>query len=450
MRTGNHTPQPAAPVHLSMEEAAILYGEMSEDMAAVDNGLATIKEAEDITAAMTDYNTIVNIEPSITESSVAEITNAAIAMSLNVDQADVLPVVMEDFKENMKNVYQTIIELLKKLWEHIKGFYAKVYDYRSYLVGRVEKLRSQLGKYADEQVVVNPVIKLSMRESSMFATEGKELMSIDQYQKVMREILTNVSLNFERGPAAIDELGGTFIKLVQNFKPDSAHDSVKHTMVGLLQPVLWKYFDAFKVNNFSKSTIEKTGGTAVAVSPPLAGRCKVRLSWGKPMNDFFVNRDTQEPVAHVLDGLAEAKMELVSSGDTSDTAEVSTPAFSYKGLTTALDMVAKGLNLIDTLEKNQATKMRDISNSFGSVVQAKQSELDSYLSQHHEGDIPESAEEAKATFVALTKLPRVYSNLASHPINEITHRTIGTFAVILNMVEKSMPMYKLKTDLQAA
>ena len=452
MRQGYFAPPTRASLStLTMEEAAVMLGEMADDLQSIDNGLHAIKEAEDITSALTDYHNIVSIEPSMVDDRVAEVMNAAAATSMQVDPNQVQPLVLESFTENVKNIYQTILELLKKLWEHTKSFFAKVFDYRGYLRGRVEKLRSKLGQHTDQQVVANPTIKLSVREAAIFAVEGKELMGIDSYRKVMDEIYRNVGYNFQRGPAAIDELGKTFIRVIETFEPEAAHNSVKASLVGLVQPVLWKYFDAFKVNNFAKSTLEATQGTAVAVSPPLAGRCKVRLSWGKAMNDFFVDRDTQQPIFHVLDGLAEAKLTLVSSATPdAEASEVTTPAFSYAGLDAAMKMVEKGLNLIDMLEKNQATKMRDYSTTFATAVQAKQTQLQTFLNEHREGDIPETNEEAQQTFNSLVKLPNVYANMAAHPINEIVHRTIGTFGVVLNMVEKSMPMYKLNTDMQAA
>lgn len=430
---------------LSMEEAAILVGEMGETIEHIDSCFDQIATAQQVSAGLSDMNEITTLCPEANGDVLKSIADASAAVVLDVEETDMEPI-MESFAENMKSIYEKIVALLKKMWAHFQNFFKKIFDYRNYLKQRIKALRQELAKREDKQTTHSPTIKLSVRESLIFAVEGKELISVESYKKVMEEIYTNVKGNFERAPVAIEALGSAFIQCVESFKPDDAQGSVQHAFVGVIQPALWRYFDSFKIGNFKKKTLKaEHDHTATASSPPLAGRCKIQLEWGEAMNEFFIDRHTTKPIAEVVNGLVSTKVQIISDGSVQHaSSEVITPAFSFKGLDNALMMVERGLTAMDALESSQKSKMQDMSDRFGRAVQLKMGEVVKFTEEQGEHAPTPASMEAKKTFEALTRLPTVYATLAVHPIDDIAHRTVGTFAVVLNMVEKSLMMYGTK------
>lgn len=434
-------------VALSVEEAAILADEISQDESAIQSTTAEIATAFDVQDVIEGSNPEANAFDNAQLLSLSDIVNDMLGTTMGgVVVVDYTPTT-EGFAEQAKSIYEGIVKLLKKLWEYIKNFFQRMFSYRDHLAKRVQELKKKVLMVSDKSVVEHPTISVPMTDGKIFTVQGKKLLDTSSFSGVLKDIFTHVKLNFDRGPEAIRVVGDAFLVCIKDFNPEKPEESAETAFREKVIPAMWRYFDAFGVKDFKKVAI--AGHTAhefTASSPALAGSCHVDFTWGNTMNEFFIDRAKKDGVTmnRIIQDLNSSKAQLVADKPADHSNVLTMPAFKPSGMNAALKEVERGLELLSALDYQHDTRSYDFAQRFEKAAK----EALAKFNPQSGADAGKASDPAHAIYNSLLRLPQAYSNLAHQPISDLTKRTLGTFEAVLNMVERSIPMYHPKEHSQ--
>lgn len=419
-----------------------MQGEMQEEVLNVNAALNDVDQLEGSACGYCDVEMVARGIDATDENTQALL---AVVGEMAVVGTDVVPVT-EDFSESVRTIYETIKALLHKAWEHIKGFYNKFFGYKQTMRDRIKQLREELTRHREVPSEDKPMIHVPISDGYIFCIDGKKLIDTQSFQTIMRDIFTNVQHNFKIGPLAVEKLGQAFAATMRDFDPRDPAETVHKSLQAHVVPALWMYFDSVRIKGFKPNTIvDGTEDLATAESDMLAGNCFVKLVWGAHMHHYFITRKTDISMADILHDMQIMKVELKQKEQPAEKRIVTMPAFKHAGMKLALDEIEKGLDMIDAFERNGTEGKLKMNDDFARAAQSTGAKVRDEADRLYKGRGGPVAKALEQTYTQLTKLSALHTRLAVHPLMEISKRTLGTFNAILNMVEKSMTVYVMKS-----
>lgn len=439
-----HIPPTVTYSELSNEEIAMVSADVEQQLVSANQTLADVAKLGDQAAGASDVIALTpppNSNPGATRDLLAAVVDM---MAAGEEPLEDFTLSAESFMDTSRNIYEQIKALLAKLWGHVKAFFIGLFDISAGLRQKIVKLREELKAKSAEPVVANPTIAVPMKERNVFSVGDKKLLTPDNFNQVLGDIFKHVRNNFEMGPKAIEGLGNAFIDVISGYQPGS-DITLETPMKDKVIPALWIYFDAFGIKNFTKNAIGGHGAErATVTSDILAGDARVELRWGKAMNDFFVDRGSSNGVAGALAGLGSTRMHLTKVAHTAvepHTSVATVPAFKYAGISAALDRIESGLDMMDKFKAAVKTDNSRMSEAFAKAVLGLNERVVKF-SKEAEANNSEAAIHARYQYRLAANLANTYSALATTPLLDIARRTMGTFSVLVSMVDRSIAMYK--------
>lgn len=428
--------QPPSGLALSIEEAAILSDEIGQDLKDMGNSLTAATTVGDVSAIYADSKSIEKDFDYAETLAVSDMAAAAVKSVLVVDYTPTFGLAAEGFSDQAAEIWKKIVELLRRAWQFLKNFFQRMFSYRGYLRHRLQMLSEKVEGLSEDPIAPKPVINVPMRDGKIFTVPGKKLIDTATFGTILKDIFKTVRLNFKLGPVATKRLGEAFMDSINAMTPQVDNPTLQKLFAEKIIPAFWLYFDAYHIKDFKRGSIDShITNTFTATSPPIAGSCRAEFTWGSSMNQFFIDRGTEEPMSHVIRDLLSARCQLVQEISNTPSTHLTMPAFKVQGMKAALNEVNVGLELIDEFEKNFNANNEDFSKRFEQIA--------ADVSRRFQG-AGEDSHLNRTTFNMMLNLPVVYSHLAAQPITDLTKRTLGTLEAVLNMVDKSIAMYKPK------
>jgi DNA-binding phage protein len=252
MLAKHFTPQPDAPVFLTVEEEAILADDMAQattDMETVGNELDRTTDTTAVNAdaaeVVGDMPEVGNVEQdliaSVAEMAVAGTDGEAADVAVNTEPTDGLATesIAETIKTAVLKVWETIKQGLNKLWDMFDAFFKNVTAYLTGIKSKVDKIHSLLGnreqelvkhKIEDRDVFKGNTAALLIngKQSDRLAQDFTDFRSVSQLRL---DAMANYGVGLmEEGADLFEEIAKNPTKVEQNH--DIVYLNKFHTTLG--------------------------------------------------------------------------------------------------------------------------------------------------------------------------------------------------------------------------
>lgn len=220
---------------ISMEEEALLVGEAGEDLAQAEAEMTEVERVEDLADALED---LAEVADTITEAQPADLamvetaTRAALA-GTDVEVEEVIPA-LESFKgttisteglrETARRLWDNIVEMLKKVWEKLEGFFYK-------LVGSIPRLRKSAEdlKTRAENVTGKAVEETKHQlggEAGSLAVDGKAPKNAAEVLNALGTVKSQGEVVFKKYAGSLAKAGENMAQALADFEIEKAEEGL--------------------------------------------------------------------------------------------------------------------------------------------------------------------------------------------------------------------------------
>lgn len=420
---------------ISMEEEALLVGEAGEDLAQAEAEITEVERVEDLADALED---LAEVADTITEAQPADLamvetaTRAALA-GTDVEVEEVIPA-LESFKgttisteglrETARRLWDNIVEMLKKVWEKLEGFFYK-------LVGTIPRLRKSA---EDLKARAEATVGKAAEETKhQLGGEAGTLAVGGKAPKNAAEILASLGVVRQQGDAVFKKYAGTLAKAgeqmasaISDFDIEKANEGLARvctaaTAVGISEVA--------KLCNASLTNDPRWRSGEAKMAPALPGGKSIVFVAGQLA-------DKSNPLSYA-DGIRRTYAEVVMTSS-KKTDAIRSAEFTTMNTADAIAIADAILGICDVVEEFQRGKgqkdlgkARDKMKEAGAKATAKLEK-----SRKDQGAMPISYYKSAINFNV------AYGRWATSPMGSLASLSLTACRAALVVANKSLSQYK--------
>lgn len=420
---------------ISMEEEALLVGEAGEDLAQAEAEITEVERVEDLADALED---LAEVADTITEAQPADLamvetaTRAALA-GTDVEVEEVIPA-LESFKgttisteglrETARRLWDNIVEMLKKVWEKLEGFFYK-------LVGTIPRLRKSA---EDLKARAEATVGKAAEETKhQLGGEAGTLAVGGKAPKNAAEILASLGVVRKQGDAVFKKYAGTLAKAgeqmasaISDFDIEKASDGLQRVCTAAIAVGI---SEVAKICDATVTNDPRWRAGEAKMSPALPGGKSIVFVAGQLT-------DKTNPLAYA-DGIRRTYAEVVMTSSKKQDA-VRNGEFTTMNTSDAIAIADAILGICDVVEEFQRgkgqkdlAKARDKMKEAGAKATAKLEK-----SRKDQGAVPISYYKSAINFNV------AYGRWATSPMGSLASLSLTACRAALVVANKSLSQYK--------
>ncbi len=420
---------------ISMEEEALLVGEAGEDLAQAEAEITEVERVEDLADALED---LAEVADTITEAQPADLamvetaTRTALA-GTDVEVEEVIPA-LESFKgttisteglrETARRLWDNIVEMLKKVWEKLEGFFYK-------LVGTIPRLRKSV---EDLKARAEATVGKAAEETKhQLGGEAGTLAVGGKAPKNAAEILTSLGVVRKQGDAVFKKYATTLAKAgeqmataIGDFDIEKANDGLGRVCVAALSVGI---SEVAKVCDATVTNDPRWRSGEAKMSPALPGGKSIVFVAGQLA-------DKSNPLSYA-DGIRRTYAEVVMTSSKKADA-IRSAEFTTMNTGDAIAIADAILGICDVVEEFQRgkaqkdlAKARDKMKEAGAKATAKLEK-----SRKDQGAVPISYYKSAINFNV------AFGRWATSPMGSLASLSLSACRAALVVANKSLAQYK--------
>lgn len=203
---------------ISMEEEVLMTGEAAEDLAQAETEISEVERVEDLADALEDLAEVAETIEEATPTDLAMVETAARAAlaGSDVEVEEVLPALesyagtrisVETIRDTARRLWDNIVEMLKKVWEKVEGFFYK-------MVGTIPRLRKAAEALKDRAEAT--VGKTVEEQKTKLGGEAGTLSLDGKAPKGAADVLSALGAVKDQGQAVFGKYATTLAKAGEN------------------------------------------------------------------------------------------------------------------------------------------------------------------------------------------------------------------------------------------
>ena len=420
---------------ISMEEEVLMTGEAADDLAQAETEISEVERVEDLADALEDLAEVAETIEEATPTDLAMVETAARAAlaGSDVEVEEVLPALesyagtrisVETIRDTARRLWDNIVEMLKKVWEKVEGFFYKI-------VGTIPRLRKAAEALKDraEATVGKSVEEAKTNlggEAGTLAVGKAGPKTAGDVMGALDAVASQGEVVFKKYAATVADAGEKMASAIGEFSIEKPEESLKKVV---------QASRALKLEEISKLCSAKaTNDTrwpngVASLAPALPG--------GKSIVYVLGHFDESAGALAGAEARRRTYAEVVQTeakkGDSIRSGEISTLSTGD-----AIAIAEKVLGICDQIEEYQRGKgAKDIAKA-----RDKMKDAGAKATKAMEKDRKDAGAAPIAQYKAAINFNVAYGRWATTPMGSLASISLATCRAAIVVANKSLSNYK--------
>jgi hypothetical protein len=439
----HHVQDPRASLDLSMEEMGVLIDDAAEDAATIDNDLDQADKIIEIAQNLESMTDAAAAKGELTDGEAAMMESAGDMAVAGTDAApeSVVPAMeayrengkimfgtlaMEDFKGIVRNAWEAVKRLIKRIWKYIADFFYKIVGtiptYRRRLHGLRERAREISGKNREEA-------KFTISNSQSLHVGKGPAKTYETFFAGLKATATVAECVFKEDVPGLKSVGTTLADAFSEFSIDNPQAAASK-FAKKAEPLT-------KASKGRGITGDKRWKDHIATgSDDLLGGKVLVHAVPKEVNEHEGN--------DLLNTLAKIRRTTFTLEQAHDGATDSSGSVDFQTLSAAEaeKVIDEALKILDLVEDFERSKLKRELSETQSKIEKAADKAEGAVSKIRGGNDNEAERTAVPYYRGLIDMAAWYARCVSSPAVPLARLAIKNVQTAITIVDRSFAQYK--------
>lgn len=417
---------------LSMEEEAIEIAEATEIGNEIVADNAGQERAADTVQGLENLEDVVsNIEEATPgETALADQVVDMATAGTEISADEVAPsmeayvgrrIAVESIRESAKRIWDAFLEVLKKIWKNIEGFFYKVFGVIPTIRRRLEGLEEKIDSTRSKSIK-NKKFNVS---TSYLAVDYKPVKKAGELLSAVKDLSKTAELVYKDGVEAFAKAGSSVAEAISDFSVEKKDESVAKVVTAL---------------NGLGGRLKVHGSSGTSNRDDMTLKHGAQLLGNKRITSYVYKSKAGEGKLETLDGVRKNRLAWESSRDKEGPA-VGSFEFETMTMADAGNLVKELMGLLDILEDyKRGSAWKDVAKARAELERASgkaAAELDKV-----KGSSEADEKAAVPYYRSLVRLNQSFAGWVSEPATQLMSHSIKVINAATVVVNKSIAQYE--------
>lgn len=428
---------------LSMEEMGVLIDDAAEDAATIDNDLDQTDKIIEIAQNLEAITDQAAAKGELTDGEAAMLESAGDMAVAGTDVApeEIVPAMeayrvdgkiifgtlaMEDFRGIVRNAWEAVKRLIKKIWKYITDFFYKIVGTVPTLRRRLKGLRERARDIGGKQ---RKEAKFSVANTQALHVGKGPAKTFETFHAGLKETAKEAEYGFREVVPKLKSVGTALAEAFESFDVDNPQQSA--------QKAVDKISDILKTDKSGHAVSDKRWKDYnVEASGDLLGGKTIYCASPKEVTEHEGNA--------LLRGIAAVRMSSVSLEQSHDGAVDTSGTVDFQTLSSseALRLIEEASKILDLVEEFERGKLKRELGETQTKIEKAADKAEGAVSKIRGGNDNAAERAAVPYYRGMIDLAAWFARAVSSPAVPLARLAIKNVQTTITIVEKSFAQYE--------